>query len=86
MSEWKAGSSLSAVNASAGKEPVQVPVALFETIEAAMQVARQTDGAFDPTWAVMWKLWMKKFLILKRFIKNLDFHSLGKSKVTKNQY
>ena len=57
MSEWKADSPLSAVNASAGKQPVQVPVALFETIEDALQVARQTNGAFDPTWAAMWNLW-----------------------------
>lgn len=57
MSEWKASSPLSEVNRRAGGPPVQVPDQLFALLQTARQVAEQSDGAFDPTWAALWGLW-----------------------------
>lgn len=57
MSEWKETSPLSAVNRAAGGEPVPVPRDLRRVLHRALDVARLTDGAFDPTWAALWGLW-----------------------------
>lgn len=57
MSEWKETSPLSAVNRAAGGEPVPVPADLRRVLHRALDVARRTDGAFDPTWAALWGLW-----------------------------
>ncbi len=57
MSEWKGDSPLSKVNASAGGAAAAVPEELFAVIERSLAVARETDGAFDPTFAAMWGLW-----------------------------
>jgi len=57
MSEWKETSPLSAVNRAAGGEPVPVSGDLRRVLHRALDVARLTDGAFDPTWAALWGLW-----------------------------
>lgn len=57
MSEWRADSPLSKVNAAAGDHPVQVPSDVFVAVERALEVSELTSGAFDPTWAALWKLW-----------------------------
>ena len=57
MSEWKESSPLSAVNRAAGGEPVPVPEELRRVLRRALDIARLTDGAFDPTWAALWGLW-----------------------------
>jgi FAD:protein FMN transferase len=57
MSEWKAESALSRVNARAGVEAVRVPPDLFEVLRRAVDVAGASDGAFDPSWAALWELW-----------------------------
>lgn len=57
MSEWRADSPISAVNAAAGKAPVAVPDELYSLIERSLQAAERSGGAFDPTWAGMRGVW-----------------------------
>ncbi|MHC4108022.1 MAG: FAD:protein FMN transferase [Planctomycetota bacterium] len=57
MSEWKAGSPLSAVNQAAGRHPVKVPDDLRQIIHKSIEIGDMTDGAFDITWAALWGLW-----------------------------
>ncbi len=57
LSEWKEGSPLSAVNRAAGIAPVAVPDELFALVARAVEIGRETDGAFDVSWAALWGLW-----------------------------
>ncbi len=57
LSEWKPGSPLSAVNRAAGRTPVAVPEGLFDLVRRSLEIGRQTDGAFDVSWAALWGLW-----------------------------
>lgn len=57
MSEWRPESAISAINLAAGKAPVQVPLEVIAVVRRALQVAAQTDGAFDPTWAALRGVW-----------------------------
>ena len=57
MSEWKAESPLSAVNAAAGSHPVAVPDDLRAVVRRGVEVGAVTGGAFDITWAALWGLW-----------------------------
>ncbi|MHC4275399.1 MAG: FAD:protein FMN transferase, partial [Planctomycetota bacterium] len=57
MSEWKATSPLSAVNAAAGSHPVQVPDDLRAVLQRGIEIGAQTGGAFDITWAALWGTW-----------------------------
>ncbi len=57
LSEWSPTSPVSRVNDAAGTRPVAVPVEVIEVLEVAAQVARATDGAFDPTWAALAPSW-----------------------------
>ncbi|MBL8233373.1 MAG: FAD:protein FMN transferase, partial [Bryobacterales bacterium] len=57
MSEWRAESPISAVNASAGKKPVQVPMELRELLERSIRYGEKTEGAFDITWRGMGRIW-----------------------------
>ncbi len=57
MSEWKNDSQLSQVNAAAGISPVECSSSLLKAVELSLATSKQTDGAFDPTWACMWEFW-----------------------------
>lgn len=57
MSEWRAGSPLSAVNEHAGGAAVEVPDDLMRVIARGIELGRATGGAFDITWAALWGLW-----------------------------
>jgi thiamine biosynthesis lipoprotein len=57
MSEWKASSPLSAVNAAASREAVAVPPDLRALIRRGLEMGELTGGAFDITWAALWGLW-----------------------------
>ena len=57
LSEWKDGSPLSAVNRAAGVAPVAVPDELFGLVTRAVEIGRETEGAFDVSWAALWGLW-----------------------------
>ncbi len=56
MSEWKTTSPLSAVNRKAGSA-VPVPTDLRALIKRGLALGKQTDGAFDITWAALWGVW-----------------------------
>lgn len=60
MSEWKPDSMLSNVNQNAGVKPVKVSDELFEVLKTSWDIAQETDGTFDPTWASLWGLWKFK--------------------------
>lgn len=49
LSDYKPESQLSRVNRMAGVSPVRVSDSLIEVLNDAITVARQTDGAFDPS-------------------------------------
>jgi len=51
MSTYKPDSELSGVNARAAQEPVKIGVELFDLLRTAQQYSRDTDGAFDITYA-----------------------------------
>jgi FAD:protein FMN transferase len=57
MSEWREGSPLAAVNRAAGDKAVGVPQELYALLERSIAIARETDGAFDPSWAALWGVW-----------------------------
>jgi thiamine biosynthesis lipoprotein len=57
LSEWSPASAVSRVNDAAGTKPVEVPREVIEVLDVALQVARATKGAFDPTWAALAPLW-----------------------------
>lgn len=56
MSRQRKESDLSKLNA-AGGAPVQVNHELYEALETALAYAEMTDGAYDPTTAVLSDLW-----------------------------
>lgn len=53
LSEWRDDSEISRINASAGRRPVEVGEDTLQVVEAGMEVARWSDGAFDLSWAAM---------------------------------
>ncbi|TNF35227.1 MAG: FAD:protein FMN transferase, partial [Deltaproteobacteria bacterium] len=57
FSEWRADSELSRVNAQAGDGPVAVSEDLRRLLRGALEIARATDGAFDPTWLPLDAVW-----------------------------
>jgi thiamine biosynthesis lipoprotein len=57
LSEWNPDSAVSKVNARAGLEAVPIPRELREVLQAALEAAALTGGAFDPTWAALADLW-----------------------------
>lgn len=50
-------SRLSSVNANAGIRPVSVDTAFFSALGAAIEIAKSTNGAFDPTIGPLTTLW-----------------------------
>lgn len=57
MSTWKPGSDLSRFNAAPAGSWHTLPPALFTVIDAALILARETDGAYDPTVGPLVNLW-----------------------------
>jgi thiamine biosynthesis lipoprotein len=57
MSDYRAESELSRLNAAAGKGPQPVSGELFEVLARALELATRTDGAFDPTVGPLTSLW-----------------------------
>lgn len=57
FSEWRSDSELSRLNRRAGGGPVAVSDPLRHLLTGALEVARATDGAFDPTWLPLGALW-----------------------------
>lgn len=57
ISEWRAWTPLSQVNAQAGIAPVIVSEELFKLTKTAISFSEQSSGAFDITIAAMDKIW-----------------------------
>jgi FAD:protein FMN transferase len=57
MSEWRPETELSRVNQSAGARPVKISSDLLQVLELALDVSKDTDGAFDPTFNAFWGLY-----------------------------
>lgn len=57
MSLHRADSELARVNEKAAREPVRISEELFLVISNALHIARETEGAFDPTVAPLTQLW-----------------------------
>ena len=57
ISSWDENSQTGNINLSAGIEPVQVDVELFNLIKRSIAISKLTDGAFDITYASMDKVW-----------------------------
>jgi thiamine biosynthesis lipoprotein len=57
LSEWRAESEISRVNQQAGKTPQSVGPELMVCLDASLEVARWSHGAFDISWAALRDLW-----------------------------
>ena len=57
LNEWRPESSLSGLNAAAGRGWVPLPADLCQVLEAATAGAAATGGRFDATWAALSDLW-----------------------------
>lgn len=60
MSEWRGDTELSRVNQAAGGAPVKVSSELLALVDYALGVARESGGAFDPTFNAFWGLYKFK--------------------------
>lgn len=60
MSEWRPETELSKVNQAAGAQPVKVSKDLYDLIAYSLQVAKDSNGAFDPTFNAFWGLYKFK--------------------------
>ncbi|BDD06288.1 FAD:protein FMN transferase [Aureibacter tunicatorum] len=54
---WDENSETTAINENAGVKPVKVSIELFDLISRSIEISRITEGAFDPTYASMDKIW-----------------------------
>jgi thiamine biosynthesis lipoprotein len=57
LSDYRTDSEVEAVAAAAGRAPVRISRELADVLAAALRLARETDGAFDPTVGPMTVLW-----------------------------
>lgn len=57
ISSWDQASETTLVNRMAGKQPVKVSKELYDLVFRAKAIAQLTDGAFDPTYASVDKIW-----------------------------
>lgn len=57
MSTWRADSDLNRYNAAAAQHWIALPADCYRVVSTALLVARQTDGAYDPTVGRLVNLW-----------------------------
>ena len=57
ISSWNQASETSQVNQMAGKKAVKVTKELYDLVFRAKAIAQLTNGAFDPTYATVDKIW-----------------------------
>jgi thiamine biosynthesis lipoprotein len=56
MTTWRE-SELTRLNERAGQGPIEVSPELCELVARAVEISRLTEGAFDPTWYPLGRLW-----------------------------
>jgi thiamine biosynthesis lipoprotein len=56
MTTWR-DSPLTRLNSRSGQGPVEVPLELAQMVDQALRIAGATEGAFDPTWHSVGRLW-----------------------------
>ena len=57
LSNYQAGSEWSAVNRTAGREPLKISPELFQLLSACLSYSRKSEGAFDITVGPLLKVW-----------------------------
>ncbi len=57
ISDWIPTTAVSQVNQMAGISPVKVPQEVFDLTQRAIELSKQTNGAFDISFAAMEKIW-----------------------------
>lgn len=57
ISDWKPQSQVSQVNSNAGIRPVKVDREVFDLTRRAIRLSKETNGAFDISFAAMEKIW-----------------------------
>ncbi|MFD0932882.1 FAD:protein FMN transferase [Psychroflexus salinarum] len=57
ISSWKFTSQTSKINRNAGLKPVKVDCELFQLIQRSINISKITDGAFDISFAAIYKIW-----------------------------
>lgn len=57
LSFFRPGSQISQINRSAAEGPVEVEPQLFELLALAMQLYKDTNGAYDITSTPLWEVW-----------------------------
>jgi len=57
LSEWRDESDISKINAAAGKRSVKVGDDTLRVIDAGLDVSAWSRGAFDLSWAALWRLY-----------------------------
>lgn len=57
MSVFRASSEICRINRTAAQRPVEVEPQLFEVLDSAMQLYRETEGAYDITAGPLWEVW-----------------------------
>lgn len=55
--DWSPSGEIARLNAAAGQGAVPLSPPVAQMLRASVQVARATDGAFDPTVNALWGLW-----------------------------
>lgn len=66
ISSWDSTSQTSLVNTMAGICPVKVSRELYDLVDRARAISQLTDGAFDPTYASVDRLWVFEGQEVKR--------------------
>ncbi|MDJ0306634.1 FAD:protein FMN transferase [Dehalobacter sp.] len=57
LNKFSSESEIYAINQQAGERPVAVSTMTFQVIEQSLEIARRTNGAFDPAIGPLVKLW-----------------------------
>lgn len=84
ISDWKPVSQISLVNQNAGIKPVKVDQEVFELTKRALQLSKETAGAFDISFAALDKIWkfdgsmteMPSEERIKRSIRNVGYEKI----------
>ncbi len=88
ISSWNNTSETALVNQMAGQKAVKVSKELFDLVVRAKAIARLTNGAFDPTYASVDKIWQfngESILPPKAEVISSSVAKIGYDKIATNQ-